>query len=120
MLFRSIFPETVIERAIANAAMLARRSVIATEKHETIKLFRAGTKTPPESNKRLKVLRFRLSGNANGSVMILRSDLNAPKMTIEHGTKITTVKIVSIVARMDLYNITSPHSPNAVFDAASK
>ena len=96
------FPLIVIERAIANAAMLARRSVKKTDALDTNRLFRAGKKIRPASNNRLKLLKLHVSGRASGSEIIFRSDLNAPKTTIEHGTNMKILKIVSRSALIDL------------------
>ena len=114
MLFRSpieksrkrIFPEIVIDRAIAKAAMVAKSIVMKTEADETKRLLRAGSKSRPELKRCLKLSKLQESGSANGSEIIFISDLNAPNRTIEHGTRIITLNIVSSVARNDLYNIT--------------
>ena len=103
---KRIFPEIVIDRAIAKAAMVARRIVMKTEADETKRLLRAGIKSRPELKRCLKLSKLQESGSAKGSEIILVSDLKAPNKTIEHGTRIITLNIVSSVARIDLYNIT--------------
>ena len=103
---KRIFPEIVIDRAIAKAAMVARRIVMKTEADETKRLLRAGIKSRPELKRCLKLSKLQESGSAKGSEIILVSDLKAPNKTIEHGTRIITLNIVSSVARIDLYSIT--------------
>jgi hypothetical protein len=60
------FPEIVIERAMAYAAILARSKVKNTEKTATITLFLKGVINPPESNNVRKLSRVQVFGNARG------------------------------------------------------
>jgi hypothetical protein len=62
------FPEIVIERAIAYAAILASSSVKNTENTETITLFLNGVIKPPESKSVRKLSSVQFLGNESGAV----------------------------------------------------
>jgi hypothetical protein len=100
--------------------MLASNRVIPTERLDTIKLLRVGVQIRPDSNNRTKLSKLQLSGSAKGSDKILTSDLNVPRKTIEHGTKISKAKRDKRKVLVTLYIISLPRSPVSALASVTK